>query len=162
MKIPNKRELQHIAFNHSSDIDFRDFMNLYKKCTAKPHSFLIIDVTLASDNTLRFRKNLIERIQKLIMTIIDDKIRNEKLQYNSKREVAKLSTLLSGKIDKYEYLTGKEILPFDQRRVIEQAKFAYSPLGKAFEKQAKAIEEQGKKTNRCHYKSKRNSIGFNQ
>ena len=62
MKIPNKRELQQISFNHSSDIDFQDFMNLYKKCTAKPYSFLVIDTTLASDNYLRFRKNLLEII----------------------------------------------------------------------------------------------------
>ena len=62
MKIPNKQELQQTAFNHSSDIDFQDFMNLYKKCTAKPYSFLVIDATLASDNPLRFRKNLLERI----------------------------------------------------------------------------------------------------
>ena len=62
MKIPNKRELQQIAFNHSSDIDFQDFMNLYKKCTAKRHSFLVIDTTLVSDNSLRSRKNLLERI----------------------------------------------------------------------------------------------------
>ena len=62
MKIRNKRELQHIAFNHSSDIDFRDFMNFYKKCTAKPYSFLVIEATLASDNPLRFRGNLLERI----------------------------------------------------------------------------------------------------
>ena len=62
MKIPNKRELQQIAFNYSSDINFRDFMILYKKCTAKPYSFTIIDTTLASDNPLSFRKNLSERI----------------------------------------------------------------------------------------------------
>ena len=62
IKIPSKRELQQTAFNHSSDIDFQDFMNLYKKCTAKPYSFLVIDTTLASDNSLRFRKNLLERI----------------------------------------------------------------------------------------------------
>ena len=62
MKIPNKQELQQIAFNHSSDIDFKDFMNLYKKCTEKPNSFLVTDATLASDNPLRFRKNLSERI----------------------------------------------------------------------------------------------------
>ena len=66
---------------------------------------------------------------------IDDKIRNEKLKYNINREVAKISALLSGKIDKYEYLTGEEILPSNQRKIIEQAKFPYSPLGKAFEKQ---------------------------
>ena len=55
-------ELQQIAFNHSSDIHFKDFINLYKKYTAKPYSFLVIDTTLASDNRLRFRKNLSERI----------------------------------------------------------------------------------------------------
>ena len=58
MKIPNKRELQQITFNHSSDIDFKDFMNLYKKCNAKLYSFLVIDTTISSDNPLRFRKNL--------------------------------------------------------------------------------------------------------
>ena len=62
IKIPNKRELQQIAFNHSSDIDFQDIMNLYKKCTAKPYSFLVIDTTLRSDNSSCFRKNLLERI----------------------------------------------------------------------------------------------------
>ena len=62
MNIPNKRDFQQTAFNHSSDIDFQDFMNLYKKCTAKPFSFLLIDTTLASDHPLRFRKNLVERI----------------------------------------------------------------------------------------------------
>ena len=55
MLIRNNRELQQIAFNHSSDIDFQDFINLYKKCTGKPYSFFIIDTTLASDNSSRFR-----------------------------------------------------------------------------------------------------------
>ena len=50
MKILSKRKLHQIAFNHSSDIDFKNFMNLYKKCTAKPYSFLVVDATLASDN----------------------------------------------------------------------------------------------------------------
>ena len=62
MKIPNKRELQQILINYLSDIDFQDFMNLYKKCTAKPYSFLVIDTTLPSDNCLRFRKNLLKRM----------------------------------------------------------------------------------------------------
>ena len=62
MKIPNKQQLQQIGFNHSSDTEFREFMNLYKKCTAKPSSFLVIDATLASDNPSRFRKNLLVRI----------------------------------------------------------------------------------------------------
>ena len=71
IKTQNKWELPQLAFNYSSDIDFRDFMNLYKKCTAKPYSLLVIDSTLASE----------------------------------------ISALLSGKINKYEYLTGEEMLP---------------------------------------------------
>ena len=55
-KIPNKRELQQIAINHSSDINTKDFANIYRKCTAEPYSFLINDTTLASNNPLRFRK----------------------------------------------------------------------------------------------------------
>ena len=61
MKIPNKRELEQNAFNHSSDIYFQDFINLSKKFTGKPNSFLVIGTTLASDNPLRFRKNILER-----------------------------------------------------------------------------------------------------
>ena len=58
MKIPNKKELQQIAVSHLSDIDFKDFIKIYKKCTNTPFSFLVNDTTLASDNPLRFRKNL--------------------------------------------------------------------------------------------------------
>ena len=76
---------------------------------------------------------------------IDDKIRDEKLQYDINREAAKISALSSGKIGKNEYFTGEEILPPDQRRVIEQAKFTYSSLRKAFENQTKTIEVLGKK-----------------
>ena len=59
MKVPNKRKLQQIALNHSSDIDFKYFMNIYKICTAEPYSFLVNDTTLPSDDPLRFRKNLL-------------------------------------------------------------------------------------------------------
>ena len=59
MKIPNKRKLQQIVLNHSPDIDFKDFIKIYKKCTAKPYSFLVKDTTLSSDDLLRFRKNLL-------------------------------------------------------------------------------------------------------
>ena len=75
---------------------------------------------------------------------IDDKIRDEKLQYNTNREATKISASSSGKIYKYECLACQEIIPSDQRRVIEQAKFTYSSLGKASEKQIKTIEDQGK------------------
>ena len=76
---------------------------------------------------------------------IEDQIKDEKLQYDINRETAKISALSSGKIDKYEYLTGEEILPSNQQQIIQQAKFNYSPLGKAFEKQTKTIEDQRKK-----------------
>ena len=76
---------------------------------------------------------------------IKDQIRDEKLQYDINREAAKISALSSGKIDKYEYLTGEEILQSNQQQIIEQAKFTYSPLGKAFEKQTKTIKDQGEK-----------------
>ena len=76
---------------------------------------------------------------------IEDQIKDEKLQYDIDREAAKISALSSGKIDKYEYLTGEEILTSNQQRIIEQAKFTYSPLGKAFEKQTKTIKDQGEK-----------------
>ena len=61
---------------------------------------------------------------------IDDKIRDEKSQFDINREVAKISALSSGKFDKYEYLTGEEILTAKQKQLLEQAKFTYSPLEK--------------------------------
>ena len=76
---------------------------------------------------------------------INDWIRDEKIQYDINREAAKLSALSSGKIRKYEYLTGEDILPSNQEQTIEQTKFTYSPLGKTFEKQTKTIEDQGEK-----------------
>ena len=115
-------------------------MYLYKKS----YSLLVIDATFVSDKPSRFRKNLLVRILKLIMTI-DDKIRGEKLVYDINSEAAKMSALSSGKIDKHEYYTGEEILPYNKRQVIEQAKSAYSPLGKSFEKQTKQIKDQGEK-----------------
>ena len=76
---------------------------------------------------------------------INDQIRDEKLQYDINREASKISSLSSGKIHKFEYLTGEDILPSNQQQIIEQAKFTYSPLGKAFEKQIKTIKDQGQK-----------------
>ena len=67
----------------------------------------------------------------------DDKIRYEKLEYDINRELEKMSELSSERADKYEYLTAEEVVLFNQRQIIEQAKFAYSPLGKAFEKNKK-------------------------
>ena len=75
----------------------------------------------------------------------NDQIRDEKLQYDINREAAKISALSSGKIHKYEYVTGEDILPSNQQQIIEQAKCTYSPLGKTFEKQMKTTEDQGQK-----------------
>ena len=76
---------------------------------------------------------------------INDQIRDKKLQNDINWEAAKISALSSGKIHKHEYLTGEDILPSNQQQIIEQARFTYSPLGKAFEKQIKIIEDQGQK-----------------
>ena len=76
---------------------------------------------------------------------INDQIRDKKLRYDINREAAKISALSSGKIHKYEYLTGEDILPSNQQQIIEQARFTYSPLGKAFEKQIKTIEDKRQK-----------------
>ena len=77
MKIPNKRELQQIALNHSSDIEFKGFINIYKKCAAEPYSFLVNGTTLPSDNPLRLRKNLSEENFEIIydkIVTIEDQI----------------------------------------------------------------------------------------
>ena len=76
---------------------------------------------------------------------IEDQIKDKKLQYDINREAAKISALSSGKLDKYEYLTGEEILPSNLQQIIQQAKFNYSPLGKAIEKPIKTIKDQGEK-----------------
>ena len=95
MKIPNKQGHQQTAFNRSPDADFKELINLYKKCTSKPCFFFVIDTTLASDNPLRFIKNLIEKIEKIIM-VIDGKIRETGIDI--KRKAAHLSALSSGKL----------------------------------------------------------------
>ena len=79
------------------------------------------------------------------MMTINDQIKDEKLQYNINREAAKISALSSGKLHKYEYLTGEDILPSNQQQIIKQTQFTYFPLGKAFDKQIKTIKNQDKK-----------------
>ena len=76
---------------------------------------------------------------------INDQIRDEKLQHDINREAAKISALSSDKIQKYEHLTAEDILPSNQQQIIERAKFTYSLLEKAFNKQLKTIEHQGQK-----------------
>ena len=76
---------------------------------------------------------------------INDEIRDEKIQYDINGEAAKISALSWDKIHKYQYLTGEDVLPSNQQQIIEQARFNSFPLGKAFEKQLKTIQDQGKK-----------------
>ena len=76
---------------------------------------------------------------------INDQVKDEKLQYDINRKAAEISAKSSGNLHKYEYLTGKDILPSNQQQIIEQTKLTHSPLGKAFEKQINTIEDQGKK-----------------
>ena len=97
-KILSKGELQQIAINHKTDISIEDFVNSYRKCTAEQYSFFINDTTLASYNHLRFRKNLFEHCTIVIL-------------HDLNREAVKISALSSGKIHKYEYLTGEDISP---------------------------------------------------
>ena len=92
---------------------------------------------------------------------IEDQIKDEKLQYDINRDAAKISALSPGKIDKYEYLTGDEILSSNQQQIIEQAKFTYSPLRKAFEKQTKTIEDQGEKQIKAIQDNKKQLINDN-
>ena len=127
MKIPNKQELQQIAFNSSPYINFRKLKkkiykyftkNIYKKCTAIPYCFSVIDAFLQQITFLLFRENLVERISKLIMEI-EDKSKHGKLQYDINREAAKILPLSSGKIEKFEYLTGEEVLPSNRRKIVK-------------------------------------------
>ena len=83
---------------------------------------------------------------------INDQIRDEKLEYDINREAAETSALSSDEIHKYEYLTGEDMLPSNQKQITEQAKFTYSPLGNTFEKQRKIIEDKGQKKDKCFRK----------
>ena len=86
-KITNRRELQEIVRNHSSDIKTEVFNNIYRECTTEPFSFLVNDTTLASDNPLRFRKLILEYNKTMT---INDQIRDEKLRYDINREASKI------------------------------------------------------------------------
>ena len=93
--------------------------------------------------------------------MIDDKIRNGKLQYDISRKAAKISALSSGKIDKYEYIVGEQMLPCNQSRIIEHGKLTYSPLGKLFKKQIKIIENQSGMQIKALREHKKRLIGSN-
>ena len=134
-KINNKRELQNTAINHSADIDYLDFIKIYRECTKEPYNFLTIDTTLPASDPLRFRKNYLNLIKMTItdqIKILDKKILQNEAQYDLDRKAAKIFALTSNNLDKYEYLTGEDLAL--KPSIVEQAKFEYSPLGKIFNK----------------------------
>ena len=140
IKIHNKRKLQNIAINHSADIDYKDFLKTYRNCTKVPYSFLTIDTTLPADNPMKFRKNFSDSPLPEQVKILDDKTKANKAQHDLDREPAKITALSSGKLEKYEYLTGDDL--GYKPDVIQKARFEYSPLGKAFDTE---LDESDKK-----------------
>ena len=143
MKINNKRELKNIAINYSADIDYKDFMKIYRECTEEPYFFLTIDATLPASNPLRLRKNLFHSYQIIVadqLKVLDRKVKKNEAQYDLDRKAAKISALSSNNLDKYEYLSGEdlELKP----STIEQKKIEYSPLRKCFNR---VLREEGKK-----------------
>ena len=137
MKIHNKRELPQIAADNSADIDYKEFLKIYRNCTNEPYSFLTVDTTLPPSTPKRCRKKIF-RFSFIKMTLIEqmkilhDKIKANKAQYDLDREAAKISELSSGELEKYEYLAG-ETLGY-KPGVMQKVKLEYSPLGNVFNK----------------------------
>ena len=128
MKIHNRKELQQIAIDHSADIDYKDFLKIYRNCTKEPYSFLTIDTTLPADDPMRFRKNFSNSsFTKITLTgqvkILDDKIRANKAQYDLNRQTIKISVLSSKDLEIYEYLTSEDV--GYKPDVTQRAKFEY-------------------------------------
>ena len=135
LKINNTRELQSIVTNHSADIDYQDFFNIYKECTEEPYFFLTIDTKLPASKKIFFRMFI-----KMTLTdelkILDNKIKENQAQYDLGRDVAKISALSSKELlEKNKYLTGEY---FGHRpSALEKTKFEYSPLGMSLSKSFK-------------------------
>ena len=135
MKINNKRELQNIAINYYANIDYKDFMKIYRECTKEPYSFFTIDTTLLASNSLRFRKNCFILTKMRVadqIKILYRKIKQNETQYDLDRKAAKVSTPSSKNLKKYEYLTAKDL--GYEPSAPEKEKFEYFPLGKFFNK----------------------------
>ena len=135
MKINNKRELQNIAINYYANIDYKDFMKIYRECTKEPYSFFTIDTTLLASNSLRFRKNCFILTKMRVadqIKILYRKIKQNEAQYDLDRKAAKVSTPSSKNLKKYEYLTAKDL--GYEPSAPEKEKFEYFPLGKFFNK----------------------------
>ena len=134
MKINNKRELQNITINHSANIDYKDFMKIYRECTKEPYSFLTIDTTLPASDLL------IKLIVADQIKILDRKIKQNKVQYDLDRLAAKISAYSSNNLDKYEYLIGQDL--GYRPSVVEKARFGYSLLSKFLNK---GLKEENKR-----------------
>ena len=133
-KLNSKRELQNTAINHSVDIDYKDFVNIYRNCTKEPYNLLTIDTTQPVDK--RFKKNFNDPLQKMTINeqikILDNKIRSNQAQCDLDRQNAKIYAVSRGELDKYEYLTGEDL--GYKPDVVQKTKFEYSPLSQVFNK----------------------------
>ena len=138
----NKRELQNIAINHSADIDYKDFVKIYRDCTKEPYNFLTIDTTQPVDKI--FKKNFNDPLLKMTINeqikILHNKIRSNQAHYDSDRQNAKISALSSGELDKYECLTGEDL--GYKSDAVQKAKLQCSPLGQVFNKGFDTSEKQ--------------------
>ena len=130
LKIHKKRELQNFAANNSAGVNYKDFMNIFRKCKSEPYNSLTIGSNLPANNSLIFRKKSFKSFIKMTLTdeikILDDKIKANWSQYDLDREVAKIPPLSSKELDKYEYLTSENI--GYKQEVVGEAKFECSPL----------------------------------
>ena len=135
MKI-NKTDLQNIAIDHSADIDYKDFINIYRECTRKSFNFLAIDTNVTSEQSSKIQKKFVRLFIKMTVTdqlkIIDNKIKENQTQYDLDRLAAKKSAYSSDDLKKYQYLTGKDL--GYTRGVLEQTKFDHSPQGEVVNK----------------------------
>ena len=132
-KLNNKRELQNIAINHSADIDYKDFIKIHRVCRKEPFNFLTM-ILLKTINLLKILRRLVKKILTVEdkLKILDNKIRKSKADYDLYRKNTKISALPSGKLDKYEYLTGEDL--GYRPDPVQKAKFEYSPLGQVLNK----------------------------
>ena len=143
MKINNKRELQNIAINHSADIDYKDFVKIYRECTKELYYFLTIDTTAPASHPLRLKKICFDLIKMTVthqLKIIDNNVKANQAQYDLDRLAAKISAYSPGDLRNYEYGTDEDL--GYKPSVVEQAKLDYFPLGKVFNK---GLVEDGQK-----------------
>ena len=142
-EINNKRELQNIATNNSADINYKEIVEIYRECTKEPYSFLTIDTTLPASDPLRFRKICFFFINMTIadqIETLDRKIKQNEAQQDLDTNAAKIPALFSNNFDKYEYLTGEDLVL--KPSTVEQATFDYSSMSKFLNKGLKEEDKE--------------------